>query len=149
MMPDQIGRKYFEDRVHTAAPQELTLMLLGSALQSARIAAEQMDAGAIVPANEALAHAESVLSEILAGMRKEVAPGLVEKASALYVFMIRALTDAHLESTAEPIRRAIRVLEVEHQTWQLLCDKLRGRPAPHMPLAAEVELSSGGFAMEA
>lgn len=150
MMPNQSGRTYFEDRVRTASPQELTLMLLGSALQSARIAAEQMEAGAIVPANEALAHAESVLSEILGSMRKEVAPGLVEKASALYVYMIRALTDAHLGGTAAPIRNAIRVLEIEHETWRQLCENMRGRPsAPHVSFSNDAELSSGGFVMEA
>lgn len=150
MMPNQTGRRYFEERVLTSAPQELTLMLLGSALQAACRAAEQMEAGAIVPANESLAHAESVLAEILGSMRKEIAPGLVDKASALYVYMIRALTDAHLSSDAQPIRNAIRVLEAEHETWRLLCEQMRGRPAaPHMPLSNDVEMSSGGFTLEA
>jgi flagellar protein FliS len=153
MMPNDSGRRYLEDRVFTAAPQELTLMLLGSALQSSRRAAEHLAAFDAGRANVDLAHAEAILGEILGTMRKDVAPDLVEKVAAVYAYMIRSLTEAHLTGAVEPVRNMIRVLEVEHETWRQLCDKLRGRAtisAPHAPFAADVGGAvQGGFTIEA
>lgn len=154
MMPNDSGRRYFEDRVFTAAPQELTLMLLGSALQASRKAADYMAAADTGRANVELAHAEAVLGEILGKMRKDVAPDLVEKAASVYAYMIRSLTEAHLTGAVEPVRNAIRVLEVEHETWRQLCDQLRGRAAvaaPHVAFPTDVAGGAfqGGFTIEA
>lgn len=149
------GRKYFEDRILTASPERLQFMLLDAALQAARRAEQHLAADRPMQAGPELSRAETILTEIISGMRKEAAPALVDRASSVYAFIVRRLTDAHLNHDAAAVRDAIRVLEVEHETWRLLCERTAAgaAPPPHLPSLgappAHDGYAAGGFSAQA
>lgn len=149
------SRTYFEERVLTASPERLQLILIEAALSASRKAEQLLVADRPMQANVELAQAEAVLAEIVSGFKRDVAPELVERTAAVYAFVIRRLTDAHLSGEVQPIRDAVRVLEVEHETWRQVCDQSPTAgtiPAPHrapMPhVAFDSDYASGGFSAE-
>lgn len=152
-------RTYFENRVLTASPAKLQWILLDAALKAVRSAEELLVKGQALRANVDLAQAEAILSEIVGSMRKEVNPDVVAKSAAVYAFIIRRLTEAHLSGEVQPVRDAARVLEVELETWSLLCD-MSDAPVPAAPIAPPPHIFStpstmstesyrGGFSFEA
>ncbi|MBL9091870.1 MAG: flagellar protein FliS [Planctomycetaceae bacterium] len=150
---------YFADQVMTASPERLQLMLLEAALRSARKAEEFLAAGTPVPASAELANAEAIMTELVSSLRKELAPTLVAQVSAVYGFVLQSLCDAHLTDDVAKVRDAVRVLEVETETWRLVCGRNasaaateppapRSTPAPHISFDAGLP-TSGGFVFEA
>jgi len=149
------SRTYFEERVLTAPPERLQFMLIEAALTAARKAEQLLVAGLPLQANVELAQAEAILAEIISGFKKDAAAQLVERTAAVYAFVIRRLTDAHLSGEVQPVRDAVRVLEVEHETWRLVCERATASgaiPAPHRAPMPHAELdndyASGGFSAE-
>jgi len=146
------GNSYFENQVHTASPQKLHWMLVDAALRDARRAEEFLAKGSPVQASADLAHAEAIVAEILCAMRRDLAPELVDKCQAIYGFVLRSLTDAHLKDDLHALRGAIKVLEVEHETWRMAVESAAAKtrpatPAPHIHFdSAPIE---GGFSFEA
>lgn len=146
------GNSYFENQVQTASPQKLHWMLVDAALRDARRAEELFLKNSPIQASSDLAHAEAIIAEILCAMRRDLNPELVDKCQAIYGFILRSLTDAHLKDDLDALRGAIKVLEVEHETWRLAVESAAAKkpaaaPAPHIQFdSAPV---SGGFSFEA
>lgn len=152
MNPNSAGGVYYENRILTASPQRLQFLLLDAALTSARKAEEFLMAQSPLHAGTELARAETILTEIVGSFRRDLAPELVDRASAVYVFTLQALTDAHLTDDLRRLRDGLRVLEVEHETWRLAAEqtaeKRQSAPAPHMSFDSSASLQ-GGFTLEA
>jgi len=152
-MSFQPGNAYFENQILTASPERLQFVLLDAALKSARKAEDFLMAEAPVQAGVELAFAESILADMLGSMRIDLAPALVEKAGAVYIYMLKCLCDAHLTDDLRALRNAIRVLEVEHETWRMASQKHvesdHRPPAPHMSLDGAPAAYQGGLTLEA
>jgi flagellar protein FliS len=149
----QPGNAYFENQVLTASPERLQFMLLDAALRAARKAEDLLMAESPVQAGVELAFAESILADMLGSMRMELAPELVEKAGSIYIYMLKQLCDAHLADDLRALRNALRVLEVEHETWRLASQKQSGgehrTPAPHISFDGSPAAYQGGLTLEA
>ena len=115
---------YIETEVMTAPPQKLQLMLIEAAMRFSRRAKMHWRAGQNEQAHEVLNRAQQVISELLAGLNREACPELVGKVASVYVFVFRALMEASLERNEAKLDDAIRVLEVEQETWRQVCRKL-------------------------
>jgi hypothetical protein len=86
-----------------------------------------------------------------------VAPELVANVAAVYNFVFRSLIEAGLKRDAGKLENAVRVLEIERETWRQVCERLGapleiGQPSPaqrgpHFP--AQLDLNTGGFAVDA
>lgn len=146
-------RTYFENRILTASPEKLHYILLSSALQATKKADQLFTVGSAISAGVELAHAEAILADMIGRMRKEIAPDLVEKTTAMYAFILRRLTDAHADGDVRGLHDAIRVLEVEHETWRLVCERsteaVASTPAPHASFDSDATSYSGGLTLEA
>jgi len=144
------GNAYFENQIHTASPQKLHWMLVDAALRDARRAEELFVKNSPIQAGTELAHAEAIVAEILCAMRRDLAPELVDKCQAIYGFILRSLSDAHLKDDLAALRGAIKVLEVEEETWRMAVENAAAKkpsaPAPHISFdSAPTGFSSGGF----
>lgn len=144
---------YLETQVFTATPQKLQLMLLEGALRFARQAAEHWRLGRIYEGGEALIGCQNIVAELMRVLKPEVAPALVEKVSSVYRFVFRTLVEAGMKRDAGKLADAVRLLEIERDTWRQVCERLAthaqapsGIPAPHLPSRP---VASGGFALEA
>lgn len=154
---------YFETQVLTAAPQKLHLMLLNGALRFAREAGEHWRAARIHEGGEAIIGAQRILTELLRGLKPDLAPALVSQVSSVYNFIFRRLVEAGFRRDQQKLADAIRILEVERDTWRQVCEQLgdrlestaptqHSRPAPTPHIAPKLDLgasATAGFSLEA
>jgi flagellar protein FliS len=131
---------YLATDVMTATPQKLQLMLIEAAIRSARRGGENWRAGDDARASEALTHALEVVGEMLASLNREAATDLVKRVAAVYLFVFRNLVQANHERNDRKLEEALRVLEIERETWRQVCQQLDSRQPPD-GRAAVVELS--------
>jgi flagellar protein FliS len=115
--------KYLTDRVLTAPPQKLQLMLIEGAirfaLQGRALWAQQRDQEAA----EALLKSQEVLVELLSVARQSGAP-LGQRAALVYLFVFQRLVSGTLNRDEKLLDDALRVLEEERLTWQQVCQQM-------------------------
>jgi flagellar protein FliS len=138
--------EYLVTEVLTAPPQKLQLMLIEAALRFSAKAKKHWRAGQNAEAGEAILRAQEIVSEILSGIRPEADRDLANKVSAIYGFVFQCLVAAHIRSDAGKLDEAVKVLEVERETWQSLCARMSHTQAPVEPPALQI---SGGFSLRA
>jgi len=125
--------RYLCTEVNTAAPQKLQLLLIEAALRLANRARQFWQQSREDRALAALDHARSILAEMRAGIKYEAAGELGERVSAVYEFIFRCLVQAGCRHDAKSLDDAIRILEIERETWRQVCDTLAAN-APHAAL---------------
>lgn len=157
-MSSSARNDYLATEVRTAPPQKLHLMLLDAALRSAQRALAQRRENRGEEALRSTLHAQAVMAELLAGIDRQAGGQLAENVSSLYNFIFRQLVQSTRRGGNEKcLADAIRVLEVERETWRQLCEQLTRAgaptstiPAPHIGMAAELDaMPLEGFSMEA
>lgn len=146
---------YFETQVLTATPQKLRLMLIDGALTYARQAAEHWRQGRLYEGGEAVLGCQRIVTELLHGLKPDVAPQLVGNVASLYNFVFRALIEAGLKHDTARLNDAVTVLEIERETWRQVCEQLGSSftptqaPAPHRRQLRPGVSASGGFSLDA
>ena len=148
--------KYFENQVFTATPQRLRVMLIDGALHYARKAAMHWEQGRNYEAGEAIVGCQRIVTELLRGLRSDIAPDLVANVAALYNFVFRSLIEAGLKRDPGKLGDAVRVLEIDRETWRQVCEGLGApleaaepSPSKRPPHFAVQPETTGGFAIEA
>jgi flagellar protein FliS len=144
----------FESKVLTAPPQRLQLMLIEGAIRFARQAEDAFRADNRVAASAALMRAIDIVGELLAVARSHKSD-LNKRMADLYMFLFRRISEAKINADTKALGEALRLLEYERQTWQMLCDKLGSeiQDAPATPRAHAFDSNRGnaksGFSLEA
>jgi flagellar protein FliS len=115
---------YFRTRVMTASPEELHLMLYDGAIKFCGQGREAIVAGRIEDSYSLLVKAQSIVLELLAGLKRDAAPELCGKQAALYNFIYRRLVEANLKKDADALDDAVRILTYCRETWVLVMQKL-------------------------
>jgi flagellar protein FliS len=90
-----------------------------------------------------LIHCRSIVSELLAGIKPDDSE-LSKQVTGIYIYLFKALTEAQLRRDHEPLGEAIRVLEIERDTWRQICDKIPDalRPTASNPQLPAPEITS-------
>ena len=81
-----------------------------------------------------------VVTELLASIRPDETE-LTRRVTALYLFLFQALTESQLRNDRHKLAGALRVLEIERDTWREVCKTLPDAPVPadaHALLSREV-----------
>ena len=146
---------YLESKVLTASPQRLHLMLIEGAIRFGRQAEESLRKGERAAAATPLLRMIDIVGELLAAVRANKSD-LNKKIADQYWFLLRRVSEAKINSNAAALAEALRLLDYERQTWQLLCEKLSadtqtGPTVPH-PKALAASRANGaksGFSVEA
>ena len=125
-MQSSAQESYLVTEVMTATPQKLQLMLIEAAIRSVQRARDKWRAKEDELACEALIHAQKVISELLAGLDREVDTELVKRVASVYLFVFRSLVEANYEHDEKKLDEALRVLEIERETWQRVSQQLGG-----------------------
>lgn len=115
---------YLATEVLTAPPHKLRLMLIEAAIRYISRARASWAEGHIEQGGELILRAQDVVGELLAGLKPDAQSELVRNVAALYVFVFRALVDAHVYRNAARLEDALRVLSVEAETWRMVCRQL-------------------------
>jgi flagellar protein FliS len=114
--------RYLESRVLTAPPHRLHLMLIEGALRFGRQAEVALRSGDPAAASAPLMRTIDIVGEMLAGVRSAKSE-INGKLAGFYWFLFRSLSAAKINDDVEKLSDALRLLEYERQTWQLVCDK--------------------------
>ncbi|HZZ26851.1 MAG TPA: flagellar export chaperone FliS [Pirellulales bacterium] len=128
--------KYLEQEVLSAPPQKLQLLLIEAAIRQitkARLLWSQPQTAA---AGQAIVRAQGMLTQMLAGLHPDRSQPLVRRVAAVYSFVIKSLAKAYLQQNEEALADALRVLEIERETWRQVCQELGNQKptsiaAPH------------------
>jgi flagellar protein FliS len=112
-------------------------MLIEGAIRFCRQTLQLWEEEKFEEALEPLARARGVVSELLSSIRPDKT-GLTQKVAGVYLFIFNSLTKAQLQRNPKTMEEAIEVLEVERETWQLVCEKLPHAPVPAQPTEREI-----------
>ncbi len=132
---------YLKTRIMTASPEELRLLLYEGCLKfcrqgKAELEKEKRDYEALY---ENFMRAQKIVLELSTSLNHQANPELCEKLSALYTWIYRLLVDANMDRDVAKVDEAIKLLDYERETWQLLMQKnadLTARTAPQPTPAA-------------
>jgi flagellar protein FliS len=115
--------EYFTSKVLTAPPHKLHLMLIEGAIRFGQQAEEAMRRGDVAAASQPLMRTIDILGEMLVGVR-ESKTELNRKLADFYLFLFRRVSEAKVNDDVEKLAEALKLLEHERETWQLVCEKL-------------------------
>ncbi len=139
-MPTQVHDNYRTADVTTAPPQKLHLMLVEAVIRLTERARQHWRAGRDEPACEDLIRAQEILGEMLGGLNDQACPELAGKVAGVYQFAYRALMEANVRRDEAKLAEALRVMEIERETWRLVCERLGPSPASDGASAAAASL---------
>jgi flagellar protein FliS len=115
---------YLITAVTTSPPQKLQLMLIDAAIQAGRRAQKHWHDKQRDEVRKSILKARNVVNGILAGIDYETRSDLIGKVAGVYLSIHNALTRAYIDNDEKKLADALRVLEVERETWRQLCEKL-------------------------
>jgi flagellar secretion chaperone FliS len=147
---------YLEQEVLSAAPQKLQLLLIEAAIRQAK-RAQQFWSSQPSAASRALVQAQEIMTQLLHGLSADRSQPLVKRVAAVYAFIIRALAGAYLRRDEAALIDALRIMEIERETWRQVCQQLASHAgstttrAPHFGQAASPSTaeSTTGLSWEA
>jgi flagellar secretion chaperone FliS len=146
------GIQYLEAKIRTAPSYRLHLMLVEGALRFGRQAEGALRRGDLAAADGPLMRVIDIVCEILAAVR-ERKTDLNTQIAKFYLYLFRLVSEAKVNDDVDKLAEALRLLEFERETWQLVCQKL-GPTAPQSPAALPVSFAaptsaSPGISLEA
>jgi flagellar protein FliS len=126
------ANEYLRNRVLTATPEELRLMLLDGAIKFGRQGREGLARKDFEAVYTGLTACRDIVTELLTSVRPEPNPELATRVRSLYAFIYTLLVEGGLDKDVAKLDQAIELLEYERETWALLMQKVteeRGRAA--------------------
>jgi flagellar protein FliS len=146
--------EYLATEVLTAAPQKLQLMLIEAAIRFGRRAEMHWQSRQNEAAFNALIRCQEIVTQLISGLAENLESPLVRQISSVYAFIYRSLVSASFHRDAKKLTDALKVLEIERQTWLQVCERLGTRrvdgaaaatnPAPHRISPLVIDLPSVG-----
>lgn len=138
-MCSDVNNPYFRNRVLTASPAELRLLLIEGCIRFLRQGRDAMVAKDFEKVHEAFSNARNVLVELMSSLRHDVAPDLCANMDAVYTFVFRRVTEGSFEKDPAKVDEAIELMEYDRRTWVLLMERLAGERQGDHP-AAQADL---------
>jgi flagellar protein FliS len=140
----QGANTYLKTRVMTASPEELHLMLYDGAIKFCSQARDAINQKQIERSYHLLTRAQSIMLELMGGLKHDLAPELCGKQASLYNFIYRRLVEANLKKDAVAIDDALRILHYCRETWVLVMERLAHDRGVKAPDAAETRDETEG-----
>jgi flagellar secretion chaperone FliS len=129
-MTPKAPNPYLRTQILTATPEELRLMLYDGALKFCRQARQHLETQSLEESYNCLMRAQKIVLELSTSLDHRAAPELCQKLTALYTYIYRLLVDANMTRSTKNVDEAVRLLEFEKDTWQMLIRKLGASPQP-------------------
>lgn len=153
-------QQYLQNDILSASPQKMRKLLIDGAIRFSRNAIECWKIDDFENGLVAINRARDIITELLATIRQDVDNSEIRK---VYFFLNREITIASFERSAERMQGVIKILEVEQETWGLVCQQLANPElAPNAPInpatasphyspapGSAASLSPGSFSFEA
>lgn len=139
---------YLRNKLLSASPAELRLMLIDGAIRFTTQARAGYEARDFEAAYEGTTKAQAILMELMNALRPEQAPELCARLSSLYTFMYSNLVKASSTRDLALVDEVLALLRFERETWELCMGELakENRAASGMRRIPAVEPTSPGEA---
>ncbi len=134
--------RYLSSTVTTVSREKLHLMLIEAALRLAEQALRQRRAGREEEAFGFVLRAREIVNELICGIKHDGADELTHRVAAIYVFVFRRLVDAGYPRQEKPLAEAVRILEIERETWRKVCQAPAGASGAKLPSRGASEPAS-------
>lgn len=109
---------YRENRVYTADPGTILLMLYQGAIDFLKRAKASLDSGDMVEKGRYISQAHAIISEFLASLNFEAGGELAQNLEGLYVFMLDQITTANLNNDPKPLEVVVSLLSTLKEGWE-------------------------------
>ena len=121
---------YLKNRVMSASPEELRLMLLDGAIKFARQGLEGLNTRNFAAMSTGISQCRNIIFELLTTIKDQHDPDLAAKVRGVYTFLYTQTVEASFEKDAGKLQKVIELLEFERETWALLMQKLATEKEP-------------------
>jgi len=121
---------YLKTKIMTASPEELRLMLYDGALKFCRQSKIALEKKNFEDSYNNLMRAQKIVLELSTSLNHDADPQLCQRLSALYTYVYRLLVDANMKRESGIVDEAIKLIEYERETWQMLMKKLASEGKP-------------------
>jgi len=136
-MANGADNPYLRDAVMTATPEQLQLMLYDGAIRFATQGRDALERKDYETSYEKLTRTQHIITEMQAGLNREVNPELCGRVASIYNFLYHKLVDANVHHDVKALDDALHVLRLERETWQILVDKVAAAREAGTPLEEE------------
>lgn len=109
-------QQYTQNKVFTATPGELTLMLYDGIIKFSKRAKVAIEQKNIQDANEALLRSQNIIRELMITLKTEYE--VAKQLEKLYDFMLNNLIEANLKKDAKYVDEVIELAQDLHDTWK-------------------------------
>jgi len=120
--------RYLSDRIATASPQQLLVMLYDRLALDLERGEEFLVRGDRDAAREQIQHAQEIVLELHATLKVDVWEG-GPRLAALYVWLIQELIQANLKGDVRRVRDCRKVVEPLRDAWREAAASLAALPA--------------------
>src|SRR5581483_9350177 len=96
---------------------------------------------------EPMIRCQAIVRELMASPHRDKSPELVDKVVSLYLFIHEQLVQAQMRRDAAKLDDAIRILEIERETWRQVCALLDTGSVPRAHFDMH-SLDTSGFSAE-
>ena len=110
-----VANTYKKQRVMTASPEELTLMLYNGCINKIKIAINGIDIGDVKLTHDNVLKSQAIIRELKAtlNMNYEIA----KEMSQMYDFILTKLIEGNIKKEIEPLEIAKSLVEEFRDTW--------------------------------
>jgi flagellar protein FliS len=115
---------YLRNKLLSATPAELRLMLIDGAIRFSTQARAGYEARDFEAAYEGTTKAQAILMELMNALRPDQAPELCARLSSLYTYMYSNLVKASSTRELALVDEVISLLRYERETWELCMGEL-------------------------
>ena len=107
---------YKDNKILTATPAELTLMLYEGAIKFCNIAMIGIEKGDITKAHQNIIKAEKIITEFRATL--DFTYPVAKDFELVYDYIYRRLVDANIKKDADILEEALNYIRVMRDTWK-------------------------------
>jgi flagellar protein FliS len=149
----QPAQQYLRTRVLTATPEQLQMMLYDGAVrfcEQAKVALQQKNYEQMCTG---VTKAQSIVTELIATMRKDLQPELVSQLTAIYRYVYKRLIEVGMDHKIESLDEAINLLKYQRETWAMVLGQVgkekAAATAKNMSIPAPDERMEASISMSA
>ncbi len=113
---------YLEQKVMTAKPEELTLMLYEGLVKFIKLSCLYIDQKNYSKTNENAQRAQAIVDELRATLNMDYE--VSEQLDKLYLFILDKLLEGNISKTTQPFREAQEIAEELTSTWKEAIKKI-------------------------
>lgn len=146
-MNKQITQNYLRNKVMTATPEQLQMMLFDGVVRFCEQARPALAAKQYEKSFDLIAKAQKIVIELQSSLKHDIDRDLCGKLAAIYVYVYKQLVQASVKHDMGALDEAIKRLKFQRETWEMLLNQISQSKAASA--AAEIDLPQPSSRMEA